>query len=622
MADKYWVGGTGAWGTASKWSDSSGAVEFVGYRLAAVLTVTSVVRGTLAVGQTIYRSDTGVSMGTITALGTGTGGTGTYTTSASGTVSSAPGIYMAGAVASSAPTSADNAIFDANSGFSNASVPTTVTTAAATVVNLTVSAVPTGGITFTGTGTQSISGSLSVASGAVWNATGNQTFTSTSTGNTISTNGVVMGCAMILNGVGGSWTLGSNTAIASGKNFTMTNGSLNLSTYNLTCGGFICSGTTANRTLTFGSGAQINLTGDGTTISTVLNLSGKTATGQLTVVGSAVFNLTNANTGNVNGRTVTSSMPNGNLVGQSDYWCTLNVTGGDSFNTVYLPSTDQVWKSITTTSGFTGNLSITGTSSMGVKQNLEIYSNGYNTITLPSVITIGAGAPSGTTTLIGSIPSSVTVSNAPCNVNCSFLYNLTSSQNITLTGNTSVQASLTSGASFNANNYNVTVGKFLSNNANTRTITMGSGTWTLTGSSTVWDITDATGLTLNCGTSTLSLTSDVAKTFIGGGQTYNVINQTGSGDPYAIGDLTIVGNNNFANITNTGYPCSVLFTAGSTNTFGNFSLQGASGNLVTISSPTAAQHNLVKSGGGLVQVGYCDISWSNASPANTWYAAP
>jgi hypothetical protein len=618
MADKYWVGGTGAWGTASKWSDSSGAVEFVGYRLAAVLTVTSVVRGTLAVGQTIYRSDTGVSMGTITALGTGTGGTGTYTTSASGTVSSAPGIYMAGAVASSAPTSADNAIFDANSGFSSASVPTTVTTAATTVVNLTVSAVPVGGLTFTGTGTQSISGSLSVASGTVWNATGTQTFTSTASGNTISTNGVVMACSMTLNGVGGSWTLGSASALATGKLITMTQGSLNLGTYSLTCGGFVCSGATTNRTLTFGSGSRIYLTGDGIT---VLNLSGKTNTGQLTVVGNAIFDI--SNTAATSGRTV-GTMPNGNLVGQSDYWCTLYVTGGTYYSSVSCPLADQVWKSIFATSDYLGYLGLGGASTVGIKQDLQVL-NGRSSETSYSPTTtlqIGSGSPSGTTTLSGFIGTNVSVINAPCNVNCSFITSLTSSQNITLTGNTNVGGNITSNSGFNANNYNVTANGFFSSNANTRTITMGSGTWTLTGSGTVWDITDATGLTLNCGTSTLSLTSDVAKTFIGGGKTYNVINQTGSGDPYAIGDLTIVGNNTFANITNTGYPCSVLFTAGSTNTFGNFSLQGASGNLVTISSPTAAQHNLVKSGGGLVQVGYCNISYSNASPANTWYAAP
>jgi hypothetical protein len=51
------------------------------------LTVTAVSTGTLIVGQTI--SGTGVTSGTtITALGTGTGGTGTYTVSVSQTVSS------------------------------------------------------------------------------------------------------------------------------------------------------------------------------------------------------------------------------------------------------------------------------------------------------------------------------------------------------------------------------------------------------------------------------------------------------------------------------------------------------------------------------------------------------
>jgi uncharacterized phage protein gp47/JayE len=53
------------------------------------LTVTAVTSGTLAVGQNIAVGTTGVTDGTtITALGTGTGGTGTYTVSTSQTVSS------------------------------------------------------------------------------------------------------------------------------------------------------------------------------------------------------------------------------------------------------------------------------------------------------------------------------------------------------------------------------------------------------------------------------------------------------------------------------------------------------------------------------------------------------
>jgi hypothetical protein len=407
----------------------------------------------------------------------------------------------------------------------------------------------------------------------------------------------------------------------------MTRGSLSLGGNNLTCGAFVCSGTATGRTLTF-AGGQIYLTGDGIT---VLNLSGKSATGQLTVVGDAVFNVSNASASDSAGRTV-AAMPNGTLVGLPDYWCTLNITGGTSGCPMYVPSNDQVWKSIVSSAAFTGSFLCSGTS-MGVRQDFQVYSTGFNVITLPTNLTIGAGSPTGTTTLTGFIGANVTAQSAPCNVNCSFITSLTgaSSSDITLTGNTTVQGAIVSNKGFNANNYNLTASSFSSSNFNTRTISMGSGTWTLTGSGVAWNIAEATGLTLNCNTSTISLTSMSAKNFIGGGQTYRVLNQAGSADPladppvpYTIGDLYISGNNTFYDITNSEptVPGTIAFTAGSNNSFSNFSLQGSPGSLTTITSSSAAQHTLTKIGGGIVQVGYCNISYSNATPAGTWYAAP
>lgn len=58
----------------------------------------------------------------------------------------------------------------------------------------------------------------------------------------------------------------------------------------------------------------------------------------------------------------------------------------------------------------------------------------------------------------------------------------------------------------NANNFNVTTTLFNSNNSNTRTITMGSGTWTLTDTSNIWNISTATNLTFNANTSLIEST--------------------------------------------------------------------------------------------------------------------
>jgi hypothetical protein len=69
--------------------DSTGQVSFTGYIVGTTLTVTAVALGVLAVGQIVTNSgDTVLPNTRITALGTGSGGTGTYTVSVSQTFAS------------------------------------------------------------------------------------------------------------------------------------------------------------------------------------------------------------------------------------------------------------------------------------------------------------------------------------------------------------------------------------------------------------------------------------------------------------------------------------------------------------------------------------------------------
>jgi hypothetical protein len=110
------------------------------------------------------------------------------------------------------------------------------------------------------------------------------------------------------------------------------------------------------------------------------------------------------------------------------------------------------------------------------------------------------------------------------------------------------------------------------------------------------------------------MTGATAKTFVGGGSTFNcTVNQGG------LGALTITGSNTFGNITNTVQPASILFTAGTTSTFSNFSLSGTAGNLITIGSVTAASHTLSKAS-GTVSSDYLSISRSTATGGASWYA--
>ena len=182
-----------------------------------------------------------------------------------------------------------------------------------------------------------------------------------------------------------------------------------------------------------------------------------------------------------------------------------------------------------------------------------------------------------------------------------------------LTTGTTRTTTLTSGI-LDLQSYTLSTGLFASSNSNTRTIAFGTGQISCTGTGTVWNTGTTTGLTVT-GTGTISLTSASPKTFAGGGFSYSsvTLNQGGAGA------LTITGSNTFSNITNTVQPASVLFTAGTTSTFSNFSLSGTAGNLITIGSVTAASHTLSKAS-GTVSADYLSISRSTATGGAGWYA--
>lgn len=165
-----------------------------------------------------------------------------------------------------------------------------------------------------------------------------------------------------------------------------------------------------------------------------------------------------------------------------------------------------------------------------------------------------------------------------------------------------------------ANGKDFSMGKFVSNGALTRAITMGSGTWTTTGTVSVWNLSTTTGLTFTPGASTLVIgnATSTGKNFDGGGLTYATV--TFSGD-----NVTVTGNNTFGtlNVNNAGLTNGLKMTSGSTQTVTNFATNGSAGNLAKLSS--AAAHNLSKSG-GTVSVDYMSINNSLAAGGAAWYA--
>jgi hypothetical protein len=205
------------------------------------------------------------------------GGTGTWNTSSTTNWSASSG----GASGASVPTASDSVFFD------QAATYTVTLTGALACLNLTVSA---GTVTFTSTGTIAISGSLSLVAGTVWNATGTITFNSTTTGNTITTNAVIISCSITFDGVGGSWQLQSALTSGSTRTVTLTNGTLDLNGYTLSVGIFASSNSNT-RTFAFGTG-NLTLTYASVGAGNVQAIWTTTTVTGMTITGTPVVNCT------------------------------------------------------------------------------------------------------------------------------------------------------------------------------------------------------------------------------------------------------------------------------------------------------------------------------------------
>lgn len=128
------------------------------------------------------------------------------------------------------------------------------------------------------------------------------------------------------------------------------------------------------------------------------------------------------------------------------------------------------------------------------------------------------------------------------------------------------------------NGQTVTAG-LSSSNSNTRALTLGATTWTITNSSNAnWDIGTSTGMTLSAASSTISLgiTTGTGFVFNGGGLTYGTVSDT----VLTSGDVTINQSNTFGTLTLSeaaSIAGSYRFQSGTTQTVtGTFTSNGNS----------------------------------------------
>jgi len=433
--------------------------------------------------------------------------------------------------------------------------------------------------TWNATSNCTIYGDLTLSTGMSLTAsTGTMTFGATSGTKTITSNGKTMDFPVAFNGVGGTWQLQDNMTVGATRTTTLTNGSIDLTgnsgNWTLSTGVF-SSNNSSTRSIAFGTGGITLTTATaGSTVLSMATATNFTFTGTSNI--SAAMSVTRTfNFGGTTGATTSNRL-------------NINLTSGAATPT-FTGSFRQI--------NFTGSTCNPGSQTISC-HGFTLASGG--TYTLTDFTTVGDGTLTytGKTIDILSINTSgITTTLADAGINAS----------LTLTNGTLDLAGFT------------LTNTSASTATGTKNLTFNGGTLALSGNgATVWNNASPTGFTTTAGTGTgtISMTAATAKTFVGGGSTYNcTLNQGGAGT------LTITGANTFNDITNTNATASqITFPASTTTTVNAFTLSGSSGNLVSIRSSTSGTRFTLSDASGTVSVSYLDIQDSNATGGATWQA--
>lgn len=535
MATKYWIGGTGTWDNTNdlNWSTSSGGSNDTTHPTSgdAVILDAASGGGTVTLGADIDVAS--ITMGAFTGTldfgatnptmatfnGSGTGvrtlnmGTGTWTITGNnatvwnvGTITNLT-ITGSGIIDCTYSGSTGNRTFAHGIG---SSVPNNIKVSAGsdTFINNTTSPTYAGYLDFTGftgvwnTGTFNLTGNLILGAGMTTTSGTNTLTLNSTTSQSITSNGVtIAGTAggITQNGVGGTVTLNDNLSIVSTKTFTLTNGTFNANNYNVTCGIFSSSNSNT-RTLTMGSGTW-TLTGSGTNIWSV-----GTSTNFTLTSNTATINCT------YSGGTGTRTFNSGVVTGEK--YNNINITAG----------TDIFKFSVATTpfnnidfSGFSGVSGGGSGTTVAIKGNLTF----SPTMTCEDNATVRAWNFTGTTSDQILTTNGVILYHEVLRNSAPSPYALKLADDLDICGSSanSYQLAVSSG-SFDSNNKNIKCSVVNSSTTNVRTISMGSGTWTLTGTGTVWNTATTTGLSLIAQQATIYPTSTSAVILSGGGTNY------------------------------------------------------------------------------------------------------
>jgi len=473
-----------------------------------------------------------------------------------------------GAGGAAVPTSADDVFFDGGSGAVTCTITATSNAKSVTCTGFTG--------TIAGTSALTIAGGLTLVTGMTWSYTGSLTFSATGT---LTSAGKTFAS---ITKITAATTLTLADTLTSTGTITLSNGTLDLNSQTVSAAAF-SSAVSNTRTLAFGASGVLNVTGTGTVFTTatggnlftssgsktvnVTSTGGATIsvlTGSILVADAVDFNFQAGsyalNLGGTN-RNVNFTGYSGQLDGRARAWC-----GDITF------STGMTFAASTMLQTFSG----TGTqliTSNGRNFDFPVTQNGVGgTVRLADAFLIGTA-------------KTYTLTNGTLDLN----------------GNT-----LTVGST----------GSFTTA-AGTKNITFNGGILVCpAATATAFSNAAPTGFTTTAGTGTgeIRMTAAGAKTFAGGGSTFNcTLSNNGAGA------LTISGSNTFTTLANGVQPTTFTFTSGTTTTLTNWNISGTSGNLVTIGSTAASAHTLSKAS-GTVSADYLTISFSTATGGATWNA--
>jgi fibronectin-binding autotransporter adhesin len=218
-------------------------------------------------------------------------------------------------------------------------------------------------------------------------------------------------------------------------------------------------------------------------------------------------------------------------------------------------------------SGRTGAVTLTVSTNIPFVHGNWLFGTGVTQTSTSGTITF-AGRGTQTITSNGvSFASNVAVNSVTGTVQLADALTIGATRTLTLTSGT-----------FDAVSYNVTTGLFSVGTTNS-TLKMGSGTWTLSGVDTVWNLGTAPVFYKSTANIVLSNTSTSARVFSGGNLSYNKLTIGGS---TGSSTLTFFGNNQFTELASTKTVAHIIDFSSTSQTFGKWSVSGTAGNVVTM----------------------------------------